>query len=508
MSQLDIEKNKEIITSAEKKLQAIEALNQDSSDKTESYTEATTKNPAEIENERKLQELHENRFKKRGARVAFHLVNFGGLHQVFNNVASVVITFVMTTTKFSDSMKERMADTALGRGISNVLSIPGKAVNGIFKLGGVELNKTLHALPEKEKAAELAYRAAKSRRSAVETLFMCVAGFIALFPVWYLENHREGFLNKVDHWLHPKRTPEEKKASELKPGDEPKETWWNLIRARLVALVVVFGIDQARDNVDSILKYNHQSQNKPGMYKNIDTIFGWGLGNKFYDKLNPKTRNLLAKFFSGSLKGNHIKLSGIQDETKRDVLTVINAPEHVLKASDEIEQLHKEIRHNPANKELEHTLKSKIEHIETELKASKGGLEAVERAVFAEQSRLFITKEVFLTTILSVVIYGCTKWAPAHKLLSMVGMKKKDKRTHCHDKSFENEVNTVPAVAVISDSLAPFSVHEHALHNCEPHSKKLKSQSSSAKKIAAKEQPSSFVDKVSHGADQPLQVGV
>ena len=404
-----------------------------------------------------LQELHENRFKKKGARAAFHLVNFGGLHQIFNNVASVVITYYMTTTNLADKMKKGMGDSAIGKGLNAVLSLPAKATNGIFKLVGVDLNKELNALPELEKNAEIVFRKSEANRNAIETLFMCAAGFMALFPVWYLENHREGFLNKVDSWLHPGRSKEEKEASSLKPGDEPKETWWNLIRARIIALGVVFGIDQARANIDSILKYKHNALKKTGqatgMYKNVDSVFGWGLGDKLYNKMSPGVRGWLARFFSGNLKGEKLLLSGIQDETRADVMEITKAPDFVRKAGEEIAVIKKQIKLTPHNEE---TLKAQIKTIEERVKSSKTGLNAVERAVFAEQSRLFLTKEVFLTTILSVVIYTCTKWSVAHHILDKIGLKKK--KTH----EGQNEELVLPdGVPIPVDGLAHKNVAEN-----------------------------------------------
>lgn len=330
-------------------------------------------------------------------------------------------------------MKDKMASTAIGKTLSAVLFAPAKAVNGLFKVVGIDMDKGLNALPAAEREAELLARATKRSRSAIETAFMCAAGFIALFPVYYLENHREGFLNTVDSWLHPGRTKEEKAAAALKPGDEPKETWWNLINARIVALAVVFGFDQTRDNVDSILKHKHESLVKAGkvpagtMYKNMDTEFGWGLGNKIYESMSPKTRSWLTRFFSGNMKGENIKLMGIQHETRSDVLQMIKAPDFVRKASDEIAELAQKAKLDP---KLEETVAQQIKTIEHNVKAMPGGAQTLERAVFAEQSRLFLTKEVLLTTILSVVIYGATKWPPAHKALSKIGLVKPHKEGH------------------------------------------------------------------------------
>ena len=348
----------------------------------------------------------------------------------------MIITYYMTTTKLADTMKDKMANTAIGKSLSTVLNAPAKAVNGLFKVAGIDMDKALKSLPAAEREKELLARANKSRRSAIEVAFMCAAGFIALFPVWYLENHREGFLNTVDSWLHPKRTKEEKEAAALKPGDEPKESWWNLINARIIALAVVFGFDQTRDNIDSMLKHKHETLVKAGqvpasqMYKNMDTTLGWGLGNKIYDRMSPKTRGWLTRFFSGNMQGENIKLTGIQHETRGDVLQIINAPDFVRKASDDITELAKKAKLNPNDSTLQETIKQQIKTIEHNVKAVPHGAQTLERAVFAEQSRLFLTKEVLLTTILSVVIYGATKWPPAHKALSKIGLVKPHKEGH------------------------------------------------------------------------------
>ncbi len=467
--------------------------------------EAPKPSAAEQAKEQHLKQLHENRFEKKGARIAFHLVNFGGLHQLFNNTASVVITFVLATTRSADWMKDKLATNTIGKAIGFVVHLPATVVDGAFKLSGVKLNKGLDALSPAARANELKIRADKSRRSAVETLFMCVAGFVALAPVWYLENHREGFLNKVDNWLHPNRTPEEKQAAALKPGDEPKETWWNLIRARLVALGVVFGIDQVRDNVDSILKHNHTSQNKAGMYKNIDTMFGWGLGDKIYKMIPERASRIIGKIFSG----NNVKLSAIQDDTREDILKIIEAPQEIVEKSNLIKTHRDHIRAHYGNKPIEQKYLKEIEAIETELKASKN-FKFVERAVFAEQSRLFITKEFFLTTVLSIVIYACTKWPPAHKLLSHVGLKKKGHDGDCHDKNYSGEVAGFPGAAVISDTLSPLeSLHKKEQESCDHPPRHADKHSAAVKKQPLRKPAQNFTEKLVSSPDQhALQMGM
>ncbi len=375
--------------------------------------------------QKELEQLHAERFEKKGARRAFHLVNFLGLHQIFNNVASVVITYWAATTSFADGMKDTMAHTPVGNGLSAVLSLPGKATNAMFKLVGVDPNKALNSLSAVKREAELESRAFSSQRNAIETAFMCVAGFIALAPVFWLERNRATFLNTVDNWLHPGRSKAEKEAAALTKEDEPRETLWNLLRARIIALGAVFAIDQLRTNVDSILRYNHKSQKKSGMYKNVDSVFGWGLGDKIYDAMPEGPRGWLARFFSGSLKGKNISLGGIQDETLEDVLTVTNAPQFVREKGKKIADLGKEKRLNHKNPELTERLKHRIAAIDNELKSSGEGYKAVERAVFAEQSRMFITKEVFLTTVLSAIIYFSAKSPIAAKAFEKIGLQKK-----------------------------------------------------------------------------------
>src|SRR5690349_6613550 len=95
---------------------------------------ATAEKPAAPENKPQyddphLQELHDNRFEKKGARRAFHAVNFLGLHQIFNNVTSVIITYKMATSGLANKMKDSMAKSPIGKGLSLVLTAPSKAIN-------------------------------------------------------------------------------------------------------------------------------------------------------------------------------------------------------------------------------------------------------------------------------------------------------------------------------------------------------------------------------------------
>jgi hypothetical protein len=393
--------------------------------------------------EKRLQELHDDRFEKKGARRTFHLVNFLGLHQIFNNVMSVVITFMLATTGLATKMKSRMANDPIGRALSAVMTAPSKAINFGFKVCGMDPDKKLNALSPELRKKELAIIAYEANRNAIETAFMTIAGFIALIPVYFLEKHRAGFLNGVDNLLHPGRTKEEKKAAALSSEDEPKETLWNLFRARIIALVAVFGIDQIRTNFDRILREKHINQNKPGMYKNVESVAGWRFGDWIYNHIGEKPRNWLTRFFSGSLdiwpegirnwfkklgcgnlEENNIALSKIQHETRGDVLKITNAPEFVRDASERIAKLGEEMHKNYGNDAVREALKKQIAAIDAEVKAA-GHFKAVERAVFAEQSRLFWVKEFALTTILSVIIYYCAKSETAAKLFEKVGLAKK-----------------------------------------------------------------------------------
>ena len=391
---------------------------------TQNQASEPQKSPAELAREKHLQELHDNRFEKKGARRVFHSVNFLGLHQLFNNTASVVITFVLATTNLADKMKDSMANGPIGKSLSAVLTAPSKAVNFAFKICGMDFNKEVNALSPELKKNKLAAIAHEANRNAIQTAFMTIAGFIALMPVYILERNRAKFLNWADSLLHPGRTPEEKKAAALTVEDEPKETLWNLFRARIIALVAVFGIDQIRTNFDRILREKHNNQNKPGMYKSVESVIGWRFGDWIYNHIGEKPRNWIARFFSGKMSGENIALGKIQHETRGDILKLTGAPEFVREASERIATLGEEIRKNHGNDTVIKGLESQIKAIDHEVKAA-GHLKAVERAVFAEQSRLFFTKEFTLTTILSAIIYYCAKSPTALKCMEKVGLAKK-----------------------------------------------------------------------------------
>lgn len=391
----------------------------------QAQTPETQKSPDDLAKEKHLQELRDNRFEKKGARIAFHAINFGGLHQLFNNTASVVITFVLAASGLADKMKDSMANGPVGKSLSAVLSVPGRIVNFGFKLCGMDFNKEINEiknpLVKQKKLASIAHEA---NRNAIETAFMTIAGFIALLPVYALERNRAKFLNWADNLLHPGRTPEEKKAAALTVEDEPKETLWNLFRARMIALAAVFGIDQIRTNFDRILRERHISQNKPGLYKNVESVMGWRLGDWIYNHIGENSRNFIARVFSGNLKGERIALGKIQHETRGDILKLINAPDFVHKASEKIATLQEKVAENYSNIIEAKKLKNEIKAIDNEVR-SAGHAQVVERAVFAEQARLFFTKEFILTTILSIIIYYCAKSETALKFMEKVGLAKK-----------------------------------------------------------------------------------
>lgn len=370
-------------------------------------TAATNKPAQEMTPEEKhLKELHDNRHEKKGARFAFHFTNFTVWHVLFNSTLSVILTYSVLPTKFASSAITWMERSFVGKAAHHVFSLPGKAVD-VF-------------LPEKWKTAskllteeQKVFEARHSARSSVEAMLMCIAGFFALAPVYFYENNRAGILNYFDNLFHPGRTPKEKEAAKLKPEDEPRETVANLLRARFVGLAAVFTTDRLQQNFNNVLMRN----NKP----NADT-WAWKFGVESYENMNPGVRSWLANFFSRK----NVTLAGIGAKTRDDLLNTINSPEPVKRASKEMADLQNKLYEESAwnNPEVRGRLKKQIEDINQRI--VKSHPKDVERAVFGEQSRLLITKELWLTLVVSTVIYASAKSETMARIFEAIGLKKKE----------------------------------------------------------------------------------
>jgi hypothetical protein len=382
----------------------------------------------------KLQALHDNRHEKKGARRAFHALNFLGLHVLFNSTVSLFIAYNLLPTKPARKMKE-----ILGR-----IATP---MNSFFHEIATPVRKIFDPKYVEPAAHELEAKLAHSARSRVETAFMCIAGFLALWPVKYLEDHRAGFLNKVDNWLHPGRKKEEKEAAALKPGDEPKETWSNLIRARIVGLGVVFSVDALQQRLNNWMTYETG---------NIDTAV-WKWGAKFSEKMPSGIRSWLVGFFSR----HNINLGGIQHEMRPHLLRVIDSPQELHTVSDQITVLQKQIEKTRDSKIIE-GLEKQIEDINVNFVNTHPHLKPqIERAVFAEQSRLLLTKELFLTVLISTVIYTAAKAPFMARFFEKIHLKKKEPEKQTPEKTPQaTEADTVTASAEESKAKKTWSSRE------------------------------------------------
>jgi hypothetical protein len=331
---------------------------------------------------------------------AFHLTNFVGLHFLFNSTVSLFIAYNLLPTKPAKAAKE-----FLGRISTPVNAAVSKLTTPIKEFF---LGPNFKRLTEEEMAASVAH----SARSRVETAFMCIAGFLALWPVKYLEDHRAEFMNFVDHLVHPGKSKEERKKTDLKPEEMPKETWSNLIRARFVGLGVVFGADALQQ------RFNNWRTYEKG---NIDTS-AWKWGAKISEKMPEGMRSWLVNFFSRK----HIDIAHIQPEMRGHLLDAIQSPRELHNIHKQLSPLQEKMLKTTDKATLE-GLEKNIGKINEQFTKSHPHLKPhIEKAIFAEQSRLLFTKEIFLTLLISTVIYVSAKAPFMAKFFEKVGLKKKE----------------------------------------------------------------------------------
>ena len=261
---------------------------------------------------------------------------------------------------------------------------------------------------------------------------MCIAGCIALFPVKYLEDHSAGFINAADDLFHPNRSKEEKESSHLRQEEQPKESWGNLIRARVIGLSAVFAADGVQQNINN----KRMAQGKG----TFDTAV-WQWGANTYETMKESTRSRLIEFFSRK----QINLSSIQPMMRSSLLDTIGSPPELRKVSDEILVLQKQMR---ATSDKAHIkgLEADVAKIEQAFHAAHPHLKPdVERAIFAEQSRLLITKELWLTLLCAGFIYTAAKAPFMANFFEKMGMGKKD--------AAKPEPHTAPALQSVTSTV-------------------------------------------------------
>jgi len=343
---------------------------------------------------------------KKAARLAFHAVNLVGLHMIFNSTVSLLIAYNLLPTKFAQRQIKALATSPFGHAADKIFSLPAKGIDAVLKMGGVKVEKKV--LTETEKMLEMRH----SARSSVETAFMCIAGFFALAPVKYMEDHRAEFLNSADNMFHPGRSEAEKAAVALKPEDEPKETWGNLLRARFVALAAVFSVDRMQQHINNWMTYERG---------NIDTV-AWKFGAKTFDNMNPKLREGIINFFDRK----HVGAAGVQEMIRAPLLDAIDAPKELRDATKKLKHMRDELKANYNDVTFRENKKAEIRIFSEKIEKNPAFKEDIQKVVFAEQSRLVLTKELWLTFVMSVVIYTAAKAPFMAKFFEKIGMGKKE----------------------------------------------------------------------------------
>lgn len=421
---------------------------------------------------------------KKAGRFAFNFINFFGLHLVGNSGLSLVLTYYVVaregTQKFLHGLAEGLAPV----------------VNGYDKLKQAVGFEGLSKLSQKDREVRIGH----SARSAVETLCMCIAGSIILFPVKIWENNKKPLVNFFDKWLHGGRTCETEDPKNAPP--EHKETWWNLIRARFLALIPIFAIDATIQNFNSDVQ-KHNFERNPNLTKkrsSIDTAI-WSGSDKVYDKI-PSWRQKLVNFFAS----RDIRLSNVSYMVRDQLLETINGNEQLKNISRQMSGIQSVMYHSPnetvltagkkALEELTHEIQ-KAPHYAPTLEGRKSGIEYLmkqfagenvmtagkkaiaefekqivdknlvkhaERAIFVEQGRMF-SKEIYLTTIYTGFLFILAKTNILPWFMEKIGIKSK-----MDQEDFEHSLN----VDVGLDAFTIEPPHPAAHISATPHSTRIK----------------------------------
>jgi hypothetical protein len=337
---------------------------------------------------------------KKGALAAFHALNFGGIHVIMNSALSLWLTYNLLPTKPAQKAMEWMTK----------ISMP---INEAIGKVTTPLRKAFQGAAFKEVSREeMLANVMHSSRSRVETAFMCIAGCIALFPVKWLEDGRHTFMNAVDNMLHPGRTQAEKNAAALTKEDVPKETWGNLIRARIVGLTAVFATDALQQRFNNWLTYDKG---------NVDTAV-WKWSARASEKMDTGLRSKIVNFFSRK----NITLGGIQHKVRDDLLKTIDSPKELKDFSAQLKPLQEKIE-KTADTAVHAAVHQEVDRLSENFVKQHPHLQPeIERAIFAEQGRLMITKEIFLTILCASFIYASAKAPFMARLMEKVGLKSKD----------------------------------------------------------------------------------
>jgi hypothetical protein len=345
---------------------------------------------------------------KKGARAVFNAFNYLGLNWIGNSTLSLLITYAVLPTNLAQGVK-KLGGELLKPAV--VFWDKAKGLVGKAELEGLS-----------NEAREL--RLKGSARSATEILCMVAAGFIVLPFIKAMEDHKEWWINKIDGWLHPSKKHEHKEPL----PETKKETWGNLIKSRLIALGIIFGIDH------QIQVFNNKRLEK-GL-GNVDTV-EWGLGTKLFKALPDSVRDRIVKIFSPS-KG--VSIESIQPDMQERLLLHVNGHHPELQAmTKRLGQLHQQIHENPKLDEIQwwqwKKRRSIIEELGEAVKPEREQLlekinknpefkKTIEHAMFAEQTRL-LSKEVSMTLIYTGLLFAFAKMKVFSRLMEKCGLKPK-----------------------------------------------------------------------------------
>jgi len=363
---------------------------------------------------------------KKGARFLFNMVNWLGINWLFNSGLSLWITFNSLPTPTAQA-----SIRGLGKWVFRPIAIGMDKVRGLFSKNEVQ------TLAEKE------LKIAEHARSTAEVFCMFIAGSIALIPMMFIEKRKDKIIDTFDHWLHPGKKKQEQQNGENSepPAEEKKMKWGELLKARVLGMAAILGINagmQAYNN--ATIQVDPKKKDK---WINSDTakwfnsdIVETRFGHWLFDKCPEAVRHKIIWVFSG-FSSKRISIESIQEAMR--VRAFKDAPDRLRDIVGELADLNKYVENHPdidkakgfwdRKKQFER-LRAEIhptrEKLLTEIASHPEWKPTVEKAIFAEQTRLF-SKEVSLTLAITAFMYLFAKTGVISWCMERCGLKRKKK---------------------------------------------------------------------------------
>lgn len=406
---------------------------------------------------------------KKAARRIVSAINWVGVNTLMNSSLSLWITFKALPTSAAQS-----AMSSMGKWIFKPTVLVTDKVKSLF--GRSKLNGLSEAQKE--------FRINENARSTAEVVCMVIAGSLLLPIIKFVENHKNQWVDKIDGWLHPSHKQDD--SSAVVQQHEQPITWGKLLKARAIGLAGVFGTNHLMQTFNN---------SHPESLFNSDTTFT-RIGNKLFDKLPEKIRHRFVWVFSG-FSNNSISVESIQPAMQLRAFQ--NAPDELKQVVSELGQLRDGVLKNPdLHKHGYHTRKLMLEKGFEKIEPRRQELlskirshpefgPAVEKAIFAEQTRLF-GKELTLTLLITGIMYAVTKTSGSMitKALETTGIKKN-----------ADSDNTEKSTLSLKCQMLP------------QHEENTKSNWSEKEEIKSKkhvtQQPSvSFTESISHKSSEPV----